>query len=481
MDYKNIFKVLALINILLSTIFLSDIAIALLYHNAFKKFLLLLLLFLALNIALYLFLYKHSIKLTIKESILLTNLIWILLGFLGALPLFLYSNISFASAFFEAISGFTTTGATIYSDIEALPAMLLFHRSLMHWLGGLGVIVLSIGLLSIINPTGSISLFKAESTGVELEKLTPKIKYTALRLWLIYLALTLIDAFLLKLFGMSYFDAINHAFSTLSTGGFSTKNSSLGYYASNDAIIWTTTLFMILSGINFLAHLKFILGDKRAYFAQEVRTYLLIFITLSVVLSLVHAENFLINLYDSAKHSFFTIASVMTTTGFASTNYGEWSHLAIAIIFIGMLMGGNSGSTAGGIKTIRFIIITKALFAEFRHILHPFSITSIYIDRVKIKERILHSTFGFILLFLFTVMLVSAYIYARGFDAMTAVSGAFAIVGNIGPGFAQVGPAENFSFFNDFDKILFAFAMIVGRLECYTIFILFSSTFWKKF
>jgi len=480
MNYKNVLKILSLIGITVSVIFLLDVLIGIIYKEQYIKFLFYDGVFFLVNLSIWIWLRNHELDLKIKESILVVNLLWVLLGVAGAIPLFLYTDISFASSFFEAISGFTTTGATVYTDIEALPHLILFHRSLMHWLGGLGVIVLGVGLLSVINPTGSLSLFKAESTGVQLEKLTPKIKDTALSLWIVYTLLTLVDMILLKFFGMSWFDAINHAFSTISTGGFSTKNDSLGYFTS-DGIIWTTTIFMMLAGINFLAHLKLYYKDTGGYKTEEVKWYFIIFIVLSILLSLVHVDISGDSFYDALKHSSFTIASVMTTTGFATIDYGSWSHLAIAIIFIGLLMGGNAGSTAGGIKIVRHVIIFKTLASELKRILHPNMIISVFIDGVKQKERILSSTFGFFTLFMITVAIVTVYIYARGYDAMTSISGAFAIVGNIGPGFSMVGPADNFSFFSDFDKIFLSVAMIIGRLECYTVFVLFSSSFWKKF
>ncbi len=480
MNYKNIFKILSLIGITVSVIFLLDVLVGIIYNEQYGKFLLYDGLFFLVNFSVWFWLRNHELDLKIKESILVVNLLWILLGVAGAIPLFLYTNVSFASSFFEAISGFTTTGATVYTNIEALPHLILFHRSLMHWMGGLGVIVLGIGLLSVINPTGSLSLFKAESTGVALEKLTPKIKDTALSLWVIYCILTFVDMALLKFFGMSWFDAINHAFSTISTGGFSTKNNSLGYF-TNDGIIWTTTIFMMLAGINFLAHLKLYYKDVGGYKTEEVRWYFIIFVVLSLALSFVHVDISGDSFYDAFKNASFTIASVMTTTGFATIDYGSWSHLAIAIIFVGLLMGGNAGSTAGGIKIIRHVIIFKTLASELKRILHPNTIISVFVDGVKQKERILSSTFGFFTLFMITVAIVTVYIYARGYDAMSAISGAFAIVGNIGPGFSLVGPADNFAFFSDFDKIFLSVAMIIGRLECYTVFVLLSSSFWKKF
>lgn len=480
MNYKSITKVLSFIGMTVSIIFLLNILVGLIYSEDFTKFLLYDIAFFALNLALWFALIEHELDLKIKDSILVVNLLWILLGIAGAIPLYIYTDISFASAFFEAVSGFTTTGATVFSDIESLPHILLLHRSLMHWMGGLGVIVLGVGLLSIINPTGSLSLFKAESTGIELEKLTPKIKDTAMSLWLVYLVLTVVDMLLLKFFGMSWFDAVNHAFSTVSTGGFSTKNNSLGSFSS-DGIIWTTTVFMILAGINFLAHLKLYYRDLSGYKAEELRWYLIVFVVLSLALTFTHIDLSGDTFYDAAKHSFFTIASVMTTTGFATINYGSWSNLAVAIIFVGLLIGGNAGSTAGGIKVIRYVIIFKTLASELKRILHPTSIISVFVDGVKQKERILASTFGFFTLFMLTVIAVTVYIYARGFDAMSALSAAFALVGNVGPGFSLVGPSDNFGFFNDYDKIIFSIAMIIGRLECYTVFVLLSSSFWKKF
>ncbi|BDY11707.1 TrkH family potassium uptake protein [Hydrogenimonas cancrithermarum] len=480
MDFKSIFKVLSLIGVTLALFFALDVAIGIIYGEIADALAFFDLLFLFVNGLIWFALRSHPVHLKIKESILTVNILWIFIGIAGAVPLYLYTPITFASAFFEAISGFTTTGATIYSDIEHLPRMILFHRSLMHWLGGMGIIVLGVGLLSIINPTGSLSLFKAEATGIQIEKLTPKIKDTALSLWAIYLFLTLSDTLLLKGFGMNWFDAINHAFSTISTGGFSTKNSSLGYFQS-DGIVWVTTLFMLLSGINFLAHLKLFYRDISGYGSEEVLGYLKVFFILSLLLSFIHTEMGGDAFYHAVTHSFFTIASVMTTTGFATTDYGTWSHLAIVVIFLAMLVGGNAGSTAGGIKVIRYLIIFKTLRSELKRIVHPNAVISVFVDGVKLRERVLSSTFGFFFLFVLTVVAMALFMYARGSDAMTAISGALAIVGNIGPGFSAVGPAENFGFFQDVDKIVLSMGMIIGRLECYTVFVLFTASFWKKF
>jgi len=480
MNYKTILKVLSFFGMSISLIFTLDIFVALIYKEIFLNLLFYNIAIFSFSFLIYLNLKNEKVSLKIRDSILVVNIIWILLGVIGAQPLYLYSDISFASAFFEAISGFTTTGATIYTDVENLNHTLLFHRSLMHYLGGIGIIVLGIGLLSILNPTGSLSLFKAESTGVSFEKQTPKIKDMAFNIFLVYNSLIILDILMLKYFGMNWFDAINHAFSTISTGGFSTKNSSLAYF-QNDGIIWGTTLFMILAGVNFLAHLRLYHKDITGYKSEEMKIYIFLFLFLSISLTVSHFnvdENIF---YNVLKNSIFTIASIMTTTGFASIDYSGWSHLSIMIIFLAMLLGGNAGSTSGGVKIIRYIILAKTFLREFKRTLHPSTINSIFIDGEKQNEQIITSTFGFFTLFMLSVGVISIYVYARGYDAMSAISTGFAIVGNIGPGFSLVGPSNNFSFFSDIDKIILSLGMIIGRLECYTVYILLSISFWKKF
>lgn len=478
---KNVLKFLSVIGMALGMFFLLPVITGWIYEEDMRQFLMFDFSLIAVNLFLFLFLRNHEMKLSIKDGILSVNLVWVLLGIAGAIPLMLYTGISFTDALFESISGFTTTGATIYSDIESLPHSILLLRSLMHWLGGMGIIVLGVGLFSLINPSGSMTLFKAESTGMKMEKITPKVKDTAIRLWGIYVLFTLIDTLALKAAGMTFFDAVNHAFSTISTGGFSTKNASLGYFDS-PLIIWITTFFMILSGINFLAHLKlFSTGNTEGYKREEVLWYLGIFIALSLALSMIDYFIDYDTVSNSLTHGFFTIASVLTTTGFASLDYEQWGHVAISIIFIAMLIGGNAGSTAGGVKVIRYLVLFKNICLQFKKTLHPNAVVSLFMDKQKVSSHITSATTGFLFLFLITNMLISLYLFARGFDAMTSVSTALATVGNIGPGFALSGPSHNYAFFSHMDKMVLSAAMIIGRLEFYTVFLLFSVSFWKKF
>lgn len=480
MNKKNILKFISVVGIVVFFALLIPPIIGFIYGEDIKVYFFIMLSLLAINATIFYILRKHELSLSIKESIISVNLVWLLLGIGGAIPFLLYTNAGIAGAFFEAISGFTTTGATIFTNIESLPHSILFHRSLTHWIGGMGIIVLGIGLLPLLNPNGSLTLFKAESTGISLEKISPKIKDTALRLWEIYFLFTFADCLLLVVFGMNWFDAINHAFSTISTGGFSTKNSSLGYF-QNDKIIWTTTFFMFISSINFLSHIRFFKGDKKAYLHEEFKWFGSAILILSLFLSLVHYFNSTDSFYTAIMNSTFSIVSIATTTGFATIDYGLWGNLSIMILFFAMLLGGNTGSTAGGIKTIRHIIFLKNIIFEIKRTLNPNTISSIFIDDKEIKSSTIRSIFGFLSLFMLTIFITMAYLYARGYDEMSSISTAISMVGNIGPGFGLTGPSENYAFFTWYDKIVLSFAMIIGRLECYTVFIIFAISFWKRF
>jgi len=480
MNKKNILKFISTVGIVVFFALLIPPIIGLFYGEDVKIYILSILFFLSLNIFIFYLLRDHTLTLNIKESIISVNLVWFFLGIGGALPFALHLNISLADAFFESISGFTTTGATIFTDIESLPHSILFHRSLTHWLGGMGIIVLGVGLLPLLNPNGSLSLFKAESTGISIDKISPKIKDTAMKLWIIYLLFTFANFAFLMVFGMNWFDALSHALSTISTGGFSTKNSSLGYYNS-DAILWVTIFFMYISSLNFISHIRFFIGEKTAYFHEEFKWLTTMLITLSLSLAFVHYTSSSDSFYTALTHASFTIVSIATTTGFATLNYESWGNLAVMIVFFAMLLGGNTGSTAGGIKSIRHIIFFKNIFFEIKRALHPDTISSIFIDNKEIKNTTIRSVFGFLSLFTMTIFLTMAYLYARGYDEMSSISTAISMVGNIGPGFGITGPEENYALFTWYDKIVLSFAMIIGRLECYTVFIVFSLSFWKKF
>lgn len=478
---KNTGKILAMVGMFIAVFFALPVGVGMFEGEKVLPFLLFDLGVFLVSLFAYVLLGKHTVEMRIKDAILTVNIIWLLLGISGAIPFVLSTHVTFVDGFFEAVSGYTTTGATIYHDIEGLPRHILLLRSLMHWLGGMGIIVLGVGLFSLINPTGSMALFKAEATGNKLEKLSAKIRDTAMRIWGVYVLLTLIDMLLLWGEGMSLFDAVNHAFSTLSTGGFSTKNISMAYWQYQPMILWTTTVFMILAGINFLAHLRALRGDFGGYRSEEVRWYLIVFVVLSVALAWYRIETANVHAGFVITHAFFSVASILTTTGFGSINYEPWGAPAVVIIFIAMAIGGNAGSTAGGFKVSRFVVLMKNIGFQIRRMLHPKAITALYVDGNRISYDTLGIITGFALVFTLSNVLLTFYLYARGYDLMTSLSAAIAMVGNIGPGFSRVGVVENYAFFSNTDKIILAAAMILGRLEFFTVLMLFSRTYWKRF
>ena len=484
MDYrtlKNSFKVMAFVGMALSVLYTLPLGVGLFDRESIEGFVAFDVGLFLTSLTVYMALHRHSIQMRIPGAILTVNLIWVLLGVSGAIPFMLETHVGFVDGLFESISGFTTTGATIYDNIEALPRSILMLRSLMHWIGGLGIIVLGVGLFSLINPTGSMALFRAESTGNRLEKLSERIRDTALKIWGVYLGLTLLDMLALWGEGMSLFDAINHAFSTLSTGGFSTKNASMGFWEDRPVILWTTTLFMMLAGINFLAHLRLLRGSIKGYRAEEVRWYLIAWIGLSSALAFDRIGTSHDAPMHIITHAFFTIASIITTTGFGSINYESWGQGSVVILFLAMLLGGNTGSTAGGFKVTRYVVLMKNIPLQIRRLLHPKAISELYVDGERITYDTLAVISGFALVFTLSNVLLSFYLFARGYDLLTSLSAAIAMIGNIGPGFGRVGVVENYAFFSVIDKLVLSAAMILGRLEFFTVLLIFSRTFWKRF
>ncbi len=481
MDRKSIIKVikfLALIGLVIQAGFIIPLITAFIYYNEYfiEYYILCTIFFLFL----YFILYKVKLNLTIKEAILSVSLVWILGGVIGSGALMITSGVSFVNGFFESVSGFTTTGATIYNHISDLPKVTLILRSTMHWLGGMGIVVLSIGLLSIINPSTSIALFKSESSGIGISKITPKLKNTAIQLWKIYILITILDIVLLKIEGMNLFDAINHAFATVSTGGFSTKDQSMGYWNNHPIILWTTVIFMAISAINFIGHIKALKGDFSIYKNEETKWFLTILIILGTSLSFVHYFGSHDSLFYSFTQGFFNVTSLMTATGFTTVDYSKWGHLAITILFIAMLVGGCAGSTAGGVKIIRYVIMFKNLKYQIKKILFPNAIFSIKVDNTPINTDVLSHVGAFIFLYILTNSIVSFYLFASGYDALTSISASVTCVGGIGPGFGAVGPVDNFAFFTPMQKIVLAIEMIIGRLEFFTVIILFYKDFWRR-
>ncbi len=419
-------------------------------------------------------------KLSIKEGFMMVVSGWTISSLIGALPFYISGSVdTFTDAFFETASGFTTTGATILTSIESLPASILFWRSLTHWLGGMGIVVLAVAILPVLG-VGGLQLLKAEAPGPTVDKITPRISETAKVLWMIYIGMTIAQTLLLRLAGMSYFDALTHTFGTLATGGFSPRNESVGAFdsAQIDAII---TIFMVLAGINFTIHYRFLTGrTKNILKNTELKAYLLI---LTVATLLITSD-----LYKTTYHSFsqsfryasFQAASIMTTTGYGTSDFINWPALSQIILFTLMFFGACSGSTGGGIKVIRLATLFKLGLHEMKYLLHPKAVMPLWIDGKVIKKDMVYSIAAFFFLYISMLVLTTIVCASSGVDITTSFTTALATVGNIGPGFGRIGPSENYAFFADYVKWFLSFAMVVGRLEVYTVLIIFTKSFWTK-
>lgn len=414
-----------------------------------------------------------------KEGFAVVTFGWLFFSAFGSLPFILSGAIpSVTDAFFETMSGFTTTGATIVTDIEALPHGVLFWRALTHWIGGMGIIVLSLAILPFLG-VGGMQLFKAEVPGPTADKLTPRIKETAKILWAVYVLITGVEALLLLAGGMSVFDALCHAFATMATGGYSTLNASVGGYDSA-FINWVITFFMLLAGTNFALHYRFIKGDWAVYFRNKEFLFFMGMIGLSsaaIVIGLLVSGT---SPYRAVEDSVFQVVSIITTTGFGSADYEEWHFSSQVILFLLMFSGGCAGSTAGGIKVIRIYILLKFIFSEIVRLLHPHAITPVRIGRQVINRDVVTNVLGFFALFILLFSVGVIVMAGLGLDFPSAFGAVAASLGNIGPGLGSVGPTDNYAHLPLFGKWFLSLLMLMGRLELFTVVILFSPSFWKK-
>lgn len=421
-------------------------------------------------------------ELRIREAFAVVSLSWVLASAIGALPFFISGMVpTYTDAFFEAMSGFTTTGATILTEIESQPMGLLFWRSLTHWLGGMGIIVLSLAILPFIG-VGGMQLFKAEVPGPTPEKLTPRIQQTAMLLWIVYVILSAAETIALMLCGMNLFDALTHTFGTMATGGFSPRNLSIGAFNS-PAIEWVIIFFMFLAGTNFVLHYMALKGRVRAFFKdEEFRFYLagtLLFSALIAALLLIRGG------YDSletaVRHSVFQTVSIMTTTGYGTADFDLWPHAARFILLFLMFMGGCSGSTGGSIKQVRIQLLAKRVTHEVRRLLHPQQVQKIRFNHQVLKSDVISSVAAFFILYMgiFTIGTIIIMI-VTGLDLESGVSSVAATLGNIGPGLGSVGPVQNYFHINLVGKWILSFFMMLGRLELFSVIMLFVAGTWRQ-
>ncbi|HAA09881.1 MAG: TrkH family potassium uptake protein [Syntrophomonadaceae bacterium] len=423
--------------------------------------------------------YHHNQSLNYRESFAVVTLGWIAASLVGTLPFLLTGHIpSFADALFETVSGFTTTGASVLADVEAMPYSLLFWRSLTHWLGGMGIIVLFISVIGGMG-YGANQLFKAEITGPVSDKISPRIKETARFLWITYVVLTIVLIILLLAAGMGFFDAVCHGFSTVATGGFSTKNQSIAYWDSG-AIQWIIILFMFLCGASFALHYQVYSKRtlKQYLVNREFRMYsLLIIIATAIVILGLNLGN---GIEHKVREAVFQVVSVITTTGFSTIDYDQWAPMGKGILWLLMLVGGCAGSTAGGIKVIRHLISLQRVGIELKHMLHPRAMISQKFGDKFLDEALVTNVLQFIFLYVFIAGLGTLVMTALGLDLLSSLSASIACLGNVGPGFAAVGPAVNYGFIPDIGKYVLCLLMLLGRLEIYTFILVFIPDYWRE-
>ncbi len=415
-----------------------------------------------------------------REGFIVVTFGWIIMSLFGTLPYLLTGSIEgLTNAFFETISGFTTTGATILDDIESTPASVLLWRSLTQWIGGMGIIVLAVAILPILG-VGSVQLFSAEAPGLKPDKITPRIADTAKRLWLIYLSLTLVETFLLKLAGMGIFDAVNHSLTTISTGGFSTKQASIAHF-QNPSIEYIITVFMFMGGTNFILIYWLLKGRvSKLWENEEFRFYaigVLIFI-LVVTSALVVKGSY--ELEESFRNASFQVVSLISTTGYGTADYTLWGSGLTMFAFLLLFSGGSAGSTAGGVKMVRHLLLFKNGAAELRRQMHPNAVIPIRLNDRAVPEEVTKSVLAFIMFYIIVFALGSILLAAMGIEFETAIGAVATSLGNVGPGIADVGPAYTFNFLPTAAKWELTFLMLVGRLELFTVLVLFTPYYWRK-
>lgn len=415
-----------------------------------------------------------------KEGFLAVGLSWIVISFFGALPFILSGAIpSFIDAFFETASGFTTTGASILTEIESLPKGILFWRSFTHWVGGMGFLIFILALMPSFGGN-TIHLLKAESPGPTPGKIVPRIRETAKILYGIYFVLTFIETIFLKFAGLSWYDSVVHALGTAGTGGFSNMNASVAAF-NNPAVEWIITVFMLLFGINFVLYFQLFRGNIKSFFkSEELKWYLIAVFGAIVIITINIIPINAGNIEQSVRESAFQVASIVTTTGYATADFNLWPTLSKMILVMLMFMGAMAGSTGGGIKTVRIVIIIKAIRREIDKILHPRRVKSVKIDGNIIEEETISGVFIFIFAYIVIALIAMFIVSFDEFDVTTTVTSVIATLSNIGPGLEMVGPTGNYAAFSSLSKIVLSFCMLAGRLEIYPMLILFSPSLWKK-
>ncbi|MFQ5586551.1 MAG: TrkH family potassium uptake protein [Thermodesulfobacteriota bacterium] len=480
MRLRPILYILGAINLCIALAMIAPLIVSLIYHDGEAHAFLKAIIASGLVGALLFFLFrKGKVDVGHREGFVIVTLAWLDICLFGALP-YLFSGVftSFVNAYFESVSGFTTTGASVLTHIADLPHGILFWRSMTQWLGGMGIILLSLAILPLLG-IGGMQLYKAEASVVTTDKFVPRITEMAKILWLAYLVMSVALLAALKLSGMNLFDSFVHTFATLSTGGFSNQNISIEFYRSPlmEGIIM---IFMFLGATNFALHYRCYREGFRVYRDNgEFRLYVLLLVVSACIvivnMSYNHYESFAL----SIRHALFQVISVMTTTGYSSTDFVHWPPLSKAVLLLLMFFGGTAGSTTGAIKCIRILLLFKLGYRELVRLVHPHAVLPIKLGGRNVPGEVINGVMGFTFLYLFLFTISSLILAGMNLDMITAISSSAATIGNIGPGLGAVGPASNYSAIPFAGKWVLIANMLLGRLEIYTLVILFTPAFWR--
>ena len=415
-----------------------------------------------------------------REGMAIVAMGWTIIGLFGAFPFYFGGACpAFTDAFFESVSGFTTTGSSILTHIEGVSKSLLLWRSLIQWLGGMGIIVLSLAILPFLG-VGGMQLFKAEVPSPVPDKLTPRLTDSAKILWVVYIGISVAEVIFLLFGGMTFYDALCHTLTTLPTGGFSTKNASVAHYDSA-YIDYVIAIFMVLAGINFSLHYQMLRGKTLIFWRDsECRFFLLLCLGFILIIAINIHGTVYHSVGKAFQYSVFQVVSLVTTTGYATADYEQWPGVSQVLLFLCMFIGASAGSTGGGMKCARIMVAFKYCYRELFTLIHPNSVSQVKMNGVVIPNHVLRSIMGFLALYMGIFVISSIAVAAMGLDMVTAFSSVAACIGNIGPGFGDVGPVDNFATMPGAAKWLLSWCMLLGRLEIYTVIILFVPAFWKK-
>lgn len=482
MRWPNVFNIVGVLITAIGLMMFFPLMCALYYHDASVfSFSVSMTITVLAGFAIYLIFRSHkSDYISPREGMAIVAVGWTAIGFFGALP-FHFADIfpSFADSFFESVSGFTTTGSSVMTNIEAAPKGILFWRSLIQWLGGMGIIVLSLAILPFLG-VGGMQLYKAEVPSPVPDKLKPRLSETAMLLWKVYALISLVEFFLLKFGGMSVYEALCHTFTTMPTGGFSTKNTSIAHYDSVyfDVVIM---IFMLLAGINFSLHYQMLRGRTLAFWEDtECRFFLgMVILFIGLVTYDIYGQAYS-SFSDALRYSSFQVISIVTTTGYATADYEVWPGMSQMIIFLCMFIGASAGSTGGGMKCIRIMLCFRYCYRELFSMIHPRAVSQVKLSGKTVSDGVMKSIMGFLAIYIGLFAICSVILAGIGVDFVTSFTAVASCIGNIGPGFGMIGPTENFAMIPQAGKWLLIWCMLLGRLEIYTVLILLVPEFWRK-